>query len=31
MRENYPKLFGAADFEDEVRFKRGRIVTFKFW
>ena len=30
MREHYMELFAATDFEDEVSFKWGRIVTFAF-
>ena len=27
MRENYPELFAVMDFEDEVCFYWGRVVT----
>ena len=30
MREHYPKLFGATDFEDGVSFMQGRIVTLEW-
>ena len=30
MREHYLKIFAETNFEDEVRFKWGRIVIFGF-
>lgn len=29
MRVHYPDLFVSADFENEVKIKWGRVVTFK--